>query len=500
MKKLLADLFAKKKKTRHAAAAKKPVRLPRLRDIHFRSIRARGMFVGSGLVLLAIIISLAAYTLSLQAYYYSATRASLQAKAETASAFLSSYVDRTYAEFYQRAFNYAENFDDKDSLELQFVNTEGRLEIASTGISAGSIPGSDDIKNALDSGKISFWQGKRASTGEKVLAVSAPLVSGSGSVVGVMRYITSLKLIDRAVNTSSLVAGGIGLVVLAIVVFSNLYFLRTITEPIASLTGVARRIAEGSYGAQVEKTHDDEIGELTDAINDMSQKLSQAERVQTEFISSVSHELRTPLTAITGWAETLAADPGANPEQTQRGLNIIVKESRRLTTMVEELLDFTRMQDGRFTLRVEETDLLAELEDAIFTYREIFSREGIELRYECADDLPPIIADGERMKQVFCNVLDNAAKHGGSGKRIDVSVAAENGSMVIRVRDFGPGIPVEELPYVKQKFYKGSSKARGSGIGLAVCDEIMRLHNGTFDIANAPGGGAVVTMTLPMEK
>ena len=298
MKKLLADLFAKKEKSRHAAAAKKPVRLPRLRDIHFRSIRARGMFVGSGLVLLAIVISLAAYTLSLQAYYYSATRASLQAKAETASAFLSSYVDRTYAEFYQRAFNYAENFDDKDSLELQFVNTEGRVEIASTGISAGSIPGSDDIKNALDSGKISFWQGKRASTGEKVLAVSAPLVSGSGSVVGVMRYITSLKLIDRAVNTSSLVAGGIGLVVLAIVVFSNLYFLRTITEPIASLTGVARRIAEGSYGAQVEKTHDDEIGELTDAINDMSQKLSQAERVQTEFISSVSHELRTPLTSI----------------------------------------------------------------------------------------------------------------------------------------------------------------------------------------------------------
>ena len=134
MKKLLADLFAKKEKSRHAAAAKTAVHLPRLRDIHFRSIRARGMFVGSGLVLLAILIALTAYALSLQAYYYSATRASLQAKAETASAFLSSYVDRTYAEFYQSAFNYAENFDDKDSLELQFVNTEGRVEIASTGI------------------------------------------------------------------------------------------------------------------------------------------------------------------------------------------------------------------------------------------------------------------------------------------------------------------------------------------------------------------------------
>ena len=102
------------------------------------------------------------------------------------------------------------------------------------------------------------------------------------------------------------------------------------------------------------------------------------------------------------------------------------------------------------------------------------------------------------MKQVFCNVLDNAAKHGGAGKCIDVSAACEDGKFVIRVRDYGPGIPEEELPFVKQKFYKGSSKARGSGIGLAVCDEIVRLHGGTFDIANAEGGGAVVTISLPM--
>ena len=176
-----------------------------------------------------------------------------------------------------------------------------------------------------------------------------------------------------------------------------------------------------------------------------------------------------------------------------------MSEAHRLTNMVEELLDFSKMEDGRFTLRMEQVDLQAEFEDAIFTYGELFRQEGIKLNYECGDeDLPPIPGDSERLKQVFCNVLDNAAKHGGSGKRIDVSVAAENGSMVIRVRDFGPGIPVEELPYVKQKFYKGSSKARGSGIGLAVCDEIVRLHGGTFDIANAEGGGAVVTISLPM--
>ena len=238
---------------------------------------------------------------------------------------------------------------------------------------------------------------------------------------------------------------------------------------------------------------------MVDNINDMSLKISQSEKIQTEFISSVSHELRTPLTAINGWSETLLEDD--DPAQLRRGLHIILKESRRLTNMVEELLDFSKMEDGRFTLQLEEVDLQAEFEDAIFTYRELFRQEGIELRYEPGEALlPPVSGDPERLKQVFCNVLDNAAKHGGAGRRIDASLTAEGTEQVIRVRDYGPGIPEAELPYVKQKFYKGSSKARGSGIGLAVCDEIVRLHGGTFDIGNAEGGGAVVTVRLPEKK
>ena len=169
--------------------------------------------------------------------------------------------------------------------------------------------------------------------------------------------------------------------------------------------------------------------------------------------------------------------------------------------MVEELLEFSKMEDGRFTLRIEEVDLQAEFEDAVFTYRQLFRQEGIDLEYESGDELlPPIPGDPERLKQVFCNVLDNAAKHGGSGKRISASVCQEGEYEVVRVRDYGPGIPEAELPFIKQKFYKGSSKARGSGIGLAVCDEIINLHNGTFTIGNADGGGAIVTIRLPMKE
>ena len=167
--------------------------------------------------------------------------------------------------------------------------------------------------------------------------------------------------------------------------------------------------------------------------------------------------------------------------------------------MVEELLDFSRMQDGRFTLHVSYIDVQAEFEDTIYTYQALLRQEGIELHYDDTGvEVPLLSGDSERLRQVFCNILDNASKHGGAGRRIDASLALGEDAVVMRVRDYGPGIPEEELPFVKQKFYKGSSKARGSGIGLAVCDEIIRLHNGEFLIENAEGGGAVVSVVLPL--
>ena len=127
-------------------------------------------------------------------------------------------------------------------------------------------------------------------------------------------------------------------------------------------------------------------------------------------------------------------------------------------------------------------------------------QEGIELDYLENDcDIPEISCDPARIRQVFLNILDNAAKHGGDGGRITAEIGLEEKNVVIRIRDFGPGIPEEELPLVKKKFYKGSSKARGSGIGLAVCEEIVSMHGGTLEIANAEGGGTVVTICLPVE-
>ena len=331
------------------------------------------------------------------------------------------------------------------------------------------------------------------------MAVSSPMVYSNGEVIGVLRYVTSLRNVDKQIGMAVCIAVLLGVFVIAFVLYSSRFFIRSILEPVSEIAATAKRIAAGTYGVRIQKRSDDEIGELAETINDMSDKISRAERMQTEFISSVSHELRTPLTAITGWGETLLAADAMDPEETRRGMAIILREARRLTGMVEELLEFTRMQDGRFTVNIEMADILSEFEDTVFMYGSRLKQEGIQLEYlDNDDEIPEIPCDVSRMRQVFLNILDNAAKHGGEGKKITASIHLEDGMVVIRIRDFGHGIPEEEIPFVKQKFYKGSSKARGNGIGLAVCEEIVTMHGGVLNLENAQGGGTLVTILLPV--
>jgi len=468
--------------------------------MNFKGIKGRWMLNGIAGVLLVVVVSIIAFSVAVYNYYYSAARTGLENKAQTAVEFFTTYVSQSYLEYYQSAYRYTESFEDKDSIELQFINTKGRVEVSSYGISAGSSPGTPDISNAIDNGVISYWKGAASDTGELLMSVSAPMKYADGSIVGVMRYVTSLERINDRVFHITAIAAGIGLLIVIIVFFSNMYFIRTIIEPIHELTRLARQIAEGSYGIQTEKKYNDEIGDLTDAINEMSAKISQSEKMQTEFISSVSHELRTPLTAITGWSETLMYDPEIKGDS-QRGVAIISKEAARLTKMVEELLEFTRIQDGRFNLSIEQMDVEAELEDSIFAYGELLRQMDMELEYTpSVQPIPLIPGDPERIRQVFLNILDNASKYGKDGRIINVSLDKHGDYVVIKVRDHGPGIPAQELPFVKKKFYKGSSKERGSGIGLAVCDEIVARHGGDLIIANAEGGGVCVTVRLPVSR
>lgn len=451
-----------------------------------------------GLMAIMILVIAMAFAVGIAAYYYSNMSSAMEAKVKTTTDFLMNNIDQNSTELYLACSNAARSFEDKEIMEMQFVDKDMNLVATSYGEIPKSVVATKDITQALSTGKNAVYQGKNPQTSERIMAVSSPVVYSDGTPIGVIRCVTSLHAVDRQILVSACLILAVGLLIVLIVFFSNRIFIRRIVEPVADITSISKRIAAGSYGVQIQKKYRDEIGELADTINDMSNKISQSEKMQSEFVSSVSHELRTPLTAITGWGETILTSDHLDKEE-RRGMETILRESKRLTGMVEELLEFTRIQDGRFTLNVALCDLRSEFEDTVFMYGSRLKQEGIELDYlENDDDIPQINCDAARMRQVFLNILDNAAKHGGEGKRITAEMCLQDDQVVIRIRDFGPGIPEEELPHIKKKFYKGSSKVRGSGIGLAVCEEIVSMHSGVLDISNAEGGGTLVTVSLPV--
>ena len=430
-------------------------------------------------------------------FFYASLRAELLSHAEDAAAYLTKYSFSDQNTLQAGVQSYISSFDGRDVLEVQYLDADGALLISSTGRSPGVYPQGEDVSTVLKSGGTASWHGRDKFTGETVMAVSTAFVSQEGTVTGVIRCVSSL----RTVHLQIIQYGGgallLCILILVLIYTSNRRFERSLMVPIRQINDTAQMIADGLYGVHIDPVYPNEIGELCRTLNNMSDAISRSEKLKNDFISSVSHELRTPLTAIGGWGETLLAGGAGESEETRRGLTIITNEASRLARMVEELLDFSRMESGHLTMRMERIDLTPDIEDVVFMYMDSIRREGIVLEYDEADELPEIIGDRNRLRQVFLNLLDNAIKHGGEGKRVRVETYAEAQTLVISVRDFGAGIPADELAHVKERFYKGSSKARGSGIGLAIADEIMKLHGGRLDIQSVVGQGTVAIMTLP---
>ena len=318
-----------------------------------------------------------------------------------------------------------------------------------------------------------------------------------GTICGAVRYLVSMEKVDSQILLLIAVMLLFGMAVIFFVMLSSSYFVSSILNPITEIGQAARKIALGDYDSRIEKRYDDEMGDLCDTINYMAGEISAAERMQNDFISSVSHELRTPLTAIKGWSETLRQGGAADEELMNKGLEVISSEAERLSGIVEELLDFSRMQGGHMTMRFGRMDVLAELEEAVVLFRERAKREDIDLVYIEGENLSPITGDKDRLKQVFINIIDNAIKYSNAGGRVRIEAVQMGGNVQIVISDSGVGIPKSDLPNIKNKFYKANRTRPGSGIGLALADEIIRRHKGRLEIDSEEGVGTTVTITLP---
>mgnify|MGYP000716265336 FL=1 len=394
-----------------------------------------------------------------------------------------------------------EQFSDKDKYEFMLLDSYGGVIASSSGTDAEGILTSADFEQAQETGDGMGVAIYRTDSSEMVMAVCC-LVPYAAEDVAAMRLVTSLTLVQNQLKNVFLISIVVVITILGFTVASGLYFVRSIVVPLGQVERTAASIARGELDVRLPVTGDarDEVDRLRGTINRMAEGLEETEKMKNEFISSVSHELRTPLTSIRGWVETLRTLDDPEDENYRKGLEIINNETARLYNMVEELLDFSRLQNGRLKMSCHPLDLVAELTDAVLFCEARIQREGLLLSYSEPEEMIPVYADPNRLRQVFINILDNAIKYSAPGGRITVKIWQGEYKAFIEIIDQGRGIPPEDLENVKTKFYKGSNSVRGSGIGLALVDSIMTALDGTLDLKSTLGRGTVVTLGLPIYK
>lgn len=463
----------------------------------FKGITKR--WILNTLLVVVVVVLFVVFCLSyaVRIYYYNSVSQTLSAESAEFASVLVDYTSDSTA-FASTARIYVENFDGKEKMEITAIDASGKVIITSTGFTPDSTEQMPDYQKATAE-NLNFyeWTGKLSSN-ENVKATTRLIKNSEGECVGAVRCIISLADIDRTINVAIVIFSGVGLLIISLVIFSGLYFIRSIVNPVRELSETAKKIAQGDFNTKIEKIHDDEIGDLCDSINNMATELGAAERLKNDFISSVSHELRTPLTAIKGWAETMQYCGTVDKETFDKGMDIIVKESSRLTSIVEELLDFSRLQSGRMVIMKEKLDILAELDEALYMMKERAINEGKHLLYDKPEIMPPVFGDKNKLRQVFINIIDNALKYTQSEGVVGIQVLDQGLFVHIVVTDTGCGIAPDDLPRIKDKFYKANQNVRGSGIGLAIADEIIALHDGTLDIESGIGVGTTVTIAIPV--
>ena len=429
-------------------------------------------------------------------YYYKSVEEILSNQIMFSSEFYSKYFSSTDLE--DIIIDDVDVFWRQTTAQVQILDLKGKVLMDSIGVlHEPNIIDNSDVIDAIGGNK-GIWIGEVGYAKSAVIAVSYPLIV-EGEVIGVLRFISSLREVNKVIKDIGKVLLLVGLIVIFISGIVGLFLANTIVKPLEEVTEVAEKMADGQLNIRHSKRFDDEIGRLSDTLNYMAGELAKKEQLKNDFISSMSHELRTPLTSIKGWAITLQSEDLNKNQLLIDGLNIIEKESDRLTNMVEELLDFSKFASGRVTLNKKVVDMGHIIEQIAKQSVPRARDMNIELQVFQGSGLPPISIDRDRIKQVLINLLDNAFKFTPSEGKIIISSNRVKDNIKVQIEDNGCGISNMDLPYVIERFYKGKNSNSNSGLGLSICDEIIKLHGGSMDIESETGRGTKVIVYLPIE-
>ena len=294
-----------------------------------------------------------------------------------------------------------------------------------------------------------------------------------------------------------------GALALLLALFLAFWMARWVATPLQRVVSATREFG-GGEAKLLPLQGPSEIRELVGAFNAMTARVQASQKSQRDFVANVSHELKTPLTSIQGFSQALLDGTAATPDAQKQSAQVIYDEASRMYRMVLGLLDLARLDAGIADLKREPVNLTALLNSLGERFGMQAQRNGITLQVQ-AESLPPIIGDGDRLAQVFINLLDNALKFTPSGGLVQLNATSLGDSVQISVSDTGSGIPAEALPHIFERFYqvdasraRGAHAQRGAGLGLAIVAEIIKAHGGKINVRSAPGQGTEFTVQLPL--
>ena len=329
-------------------------------------------------------------------------------------------------------------------------------------------------------------------TGFDTLTVMRPITSEAGEELGVMFFHYDMTGVNRSIREVFASVATISAVALVIAVPLVMLLVRGVTKPISHITDVVRDYTKGDFSRRVKLKGDDELARLGSTFNAMADELNTLEQARRSFVANVSHELRSPLTSMRGFLEAME-DGTIPPEDRDEYIGIVLDENRRMTVMVNDLLDLARIESGQYKITPEVFDITELIRRTVITFEARIASKNMQVDISLPDDPLYVEADPVRIGQVLHNLVDNAVKYTPDGGRIGVGCRAEKHIVTVRVSDNGCGIPAEDLPHIFDRFYKAEKAhtpdgVSGTGLGLSIAKLIMDEHGQSLTVASDENG------------
>lgn len=303
--------------------------------------------------------------------------------------------------------------------------------------------------------------------------------------------------VDATVSTLRTQLVWITLIMLACSIVLALLISRKISRPIIKINQSAKQLAAGNYDIRFESGGYKEIAELSDTLDFAAHELSKVEGLRRELIANISHDLRTPLTMITAYSEVMRDLPGEN---TPENVQVIIDEARRLTTLVNDLLDISKIQSGTQELCPAEYNLTESIHRILTRYAKLMENDGYHIRFESGQEVF-VEADESKLSQVIYNLINNAVTYTGTDRCVTIRQTVSGSTVRIEVTDTGEGIPAEELPYIWDRYYKVDKthkRARvGTGLGLSIVKSVLELHGAAYGVNSTVGSGSTFWFEIP---